>query len=99
MGVEIAMDYVKVRWSHDYPDTTVAYFIELRDDRYETRRVQVYRDGRMEWADRDHESATVRLSERAFRPLDEINAQPQLTAESIDAEEFNTVWRQALAES
>jgi hypothetical protein len=93
------MQYVKVRWAHDFPDDPVVYYSELGEDRYETRKVQIFRDGRMEWADDHHESDTVGLSEVAFPPLEEIAAQPEFSPTVIDAREFEAVWRQAVAES
>ena len=89
------MHYVKVRWSHDSPDEPVTYLSELGEDRYETRKVQIYRDGRMEWADEQHETPTAGVSEIEFPPLEEIRAQPEFTAQEITAEEFNAAWAQA----
>ena len=89
------MQYVKVRWSHDFPDEPVTYLSELGEDRYETRKVQIYRDGRMEWSDENHETATAGLSEIAFPPLEEISSQPEFTAEPITPQEFNTAWAKA----
>jgi hypothetical protein len=91
------MLYVKVSWAHKLPDDPVVYFSELGEDRYETRKVQVYRDGRMEWADARHETGTVGLSEIAFPPLGEIAAQAEFFPSVIDAGEFEVVWRQATA--
>ena len=91
------MQYVKVQWHHEFPDDPIAYYSELDDDRYETRKVQIYRDGHMEWADTGHETDTAGLSEIAFPPLDEIAADPEFTPEEIDAQQFEEVWRQAVA--
>lgn len=89
------MYYVKVTWEHDSPDDPVVYLSELGEDRYETRKIQFYRDGRAEWADEDHETATVGVSEIPFPPLDQISSQPEFTAEVITREEFENAWREA----
>ncbi|MEV6285894.1 hypothetical protein [Kribbella sp. NPDC051770] len=86
------MKYVKVAWNHDFVDEPVLYLSELGDDGYETRRVQFYRDGRAEWADRDHEATTVGLSEIPFPALEEISSRPEFDAGPIGAEEFELAW-------
>lgn len=91
------MEYVKVEWRHEFKDEPVVYFSELGGDRHETRKVQVYRDGRMEWSDESHETASVGLSEIPFPDLAEISGQPEFEAESIGAEDFERVWNAALA--
>jgi hypothetical protein len=84
--------YIRVEWRHDLQDEPVLYYSELGDDRYETRKVQLYRDGRSEWADGSHESDRVGLSEIPFPPLEEISGQPEFMANSVSAEEFEEVW-------
>ncbi|MDH6125835.1 hypothetical protein [Kitasatospora sp. GP82] len=92
------MRYVKVAWHHDFDDEPVLYLSELGEDGYETRKVQVFRDGRSEWADEDHETAGVGLSEIAFPPVSEIAAQPEFDAEEISSTEFEQAWGAARAQ-
>jgi hypothetical protein len=91
------MRYVKVAWTHDFPDDPVLYLSELGDDGYETRKVQVYRDGRSEWADEHHEAAMVSLSEIPFPSVEEISSQPDCRAELMTSEEFERAWNNARA--
>ena len=91
------MRYVKVAWEHDFPDDPVLYLSELGEDGYEIRKVQVYRDGRSEWADGHHETATVGLSEISFPSVEEISSQPDCRAELITSEEFERAWGDARA--
>lgn len=91
------MEYVKVAWEHDFPDEPVIYLSELGEDRYETRKVQLYRDGRADWADEHHETATVGLSEISFPSVEEISRQPDCRAEQISSEEFEQAWTNARA--
>ncbi|GGZ25476.1 hypothetical protein GCM10010300_81060 [Streptomyces olivaceoviridis] len=93
------MRYVKVAWDHNFADDPVLYLSELGDDGYETRKVQIYRDGRSEWADESNETATVGLSEVPFPPLEEISSQPEFTAEVITPQEFERAWSEAHANS
>ena len=89
------MKYVKVHWLHDSRDDPITYYSELADDRYETRKVQIYRDGRAEWSDEEHETAAVGLSEVPFPDLMEISSRPEFIAEEIDSAEFESVWNMA----
>lgn len=91
------MRYVKVAWEHDSPDYPVLYFSELGEDGYEVRKVQFYRDGRPEWADENHETATVGLAEVPFPSIEEISAQPGFRAELITSDEFERAWSAARA--
>ncbi|OXM61902.1 DUF6881 domain-containing protein [Amycolatopsis vastitatis] len=87
--------YVKVRWDHGFADEPVELFSELGEDRYEVRKVDVYRDGRADWADAGRETDTIGLGEVPFPGLGEINAQPEFHAEVITAEEFEAAWVRA----
>jgi hypothetical protein len=88
-----------VEWNHDFSDDPVLYLSELSDDGYETRKVQFYRDGRSEWADESHETASVGLSEIPFPPVEEISSQSEFSAELIAADEFERAWTQSHAGS
>ncbi|WP_410596189.1 DUF6881 domain-containing protein [Amycolatopsis sp. lyj-23] len=87
--------YVKVRWHHDFADEPVELFSELGEDRYEVRKVDVYRDGRTEWADAGRETDAIGLGQVPFPPLAEISAQPEFHAEEITAAEFEGAWLRA----
>jgi hypothetical protein len=91
--------YVKVAWHHDFPDEPVLFFSELGEDGYEIRKVQVFRDGRSEWADESHETASVGLSEIPFPPVEEISSQEEFDAEEISADEFEGVWMNSRGDS
>ncbi|WP_181138938.1 DUF6881 domain-containing protein [Streptomyces sp. Ru72] len=43
--------YLKVIWHHDFPDEPVGILSEVGEDRYEVRKVEVFRGGRLDWAD------------------------------------------------
>lgn len=70
-------------------------YSELDDERYETRKVEVFDDGHMEWADPSRESATTGLGEVPVPDLAEIGADPQFVPLEISAEEFEAVWTAA----
>ncbi|MGW1280286.1 DUF6881 domain-containing protein [Streptomyces tsukubensis] len=89
------MRYVKVAWDHEFADDPILYLSELGEDGYETRKIQLYRDGRSEWADESVDTATIGLSEIPFPSLNEISNQPDFAATEITQEEFEKTWRES----
>jgi hypothetical protein len=90
------MWYLRVLWHHDQSGDPVEYFSEVGDDGWEIRRVQCYRDGRMEWADGTRETDSVGLSEAPI-DFDEIASQAEFEAFMISAAEFEQEWSKASA--
>jgi hypothetical protein len=91
------MKYVKVRWIHAIPDEPVMLFSELTDDMWETRKVEVYADGRADFADSEERSGSTKLGIEPYPPLEEIAADPQFEPVVISAEEFEAAWESAKA--
>jgi hypothetical protein len=89
------MWYLKVDWHHEFPDEPVTLYSEVGDDGYETRKVNVFPDGHLEWADSAHESAHTGLGEIAVPPIEEIDEQDEFTATEISRDAFEAVWAQA----
>ena len=68
------MRYVKVTWHHDFDDEPGLYYHEVGSDDYETRRVQVYRNGHSEWADENHQTDIAGLAEIPIESVEEIGS-------------------------
>lgn len=93
--------YMKVRWVH--PDRGDPYeptllFHEVGDNDRETRRVEVFADGRLGLADSIRPDDLTSLSLEPLPSLDEIDAQPEFEAEAIDQAEFELMWRRGRRE-
>jgi Domain of unknown function (DUF6881) len=86
--------YQKVLWRHDLPDEPVALYSEIESG-YEVRKVEVYRDGRYDYADRVRATGTTMLGEKLMPDVGEINQDPEFSATIITADEFETAWRRA----
>ena len=91
------MRYVKVRWVHAFQGEPVVLYSELTDDMWEVRKVEVYADGRADLADSERESGNTRLGTEPYAELVEIAADPQFEPAIISIDEFETVWKQAIA--
>ena len=68
----------------------------MGDDGYEIRKVDLYRDGRQDYAGETSSRGNTFLGEVPVPPLKEIAAAPEFTPFRIDADEFEAVWRSAL---
>ena len=66
------------------------------DAGFEVRKVEVYRDGRHDYADGSRSAGTTLLGEKMMPGVDEINADVEFSAEEISAEAFEQVWRRAV---
>lgn len=87
--------YLRVVWSHDFADEPVELFSEIGPDGYERRKVELFRDGRLGWADEKNEVGGTGLGQVPITSVDEINAQREFQASTITAARFNRVWQQA----
>lgn len=87
--------YQRVVWDHRFDYEPVVLWSEVGDDGYERRKVDEYRDGRLEWADDVGRSGTTMLGDQRVPPLDELNASGEFAAAAIVAAEFEEVWQRA----
>ena len=90
-----AMKYILVNWRQESKDEPVLLYSELDDDRWEVRKVEVYRDGRCDYASSTEATGSTRLGEMPVPPLAEIAAAPEFDAEEISEHEFEEVWAKA----
>ncbi|WP_345584275.1 DUF6881 domain-containing protein [Streptomyces prasinosporus] len=89
------MEYWRVEWHHDFDGEPVVLYSEIGPGRWETRRVQGYRAGRLLRADAEHEAGDVFLAEVPFGDIGDVAAQEEFSARVIDRREFEDVWRRA----
>ena len=90
------MRYQRVDWHHDLEDEPVVLFSEIGSDNHERRKVDQYRDGRLDFADNERATGSTLLGDQEVPPLEAINADPEFTAEAIDAAAFERVWKLAI---
>jgi len=77
----------------------VLLYSELGPDRWEVRKVELHADGRMSFADQERQSGDTHLGLVPVPPLEEMAADPEFEPEAISAEEFESAWRRANADS
>jgi hypothetical protein len=91
-GWNDAREYIDVRWIHSNADDAVRLVSELDADRYETRKLEFFLDGRVGYASKDRASDATRLGKVPVPPLAEINAQAEFSGIAIGAVDFEALW-------
>jgi len=89
------MKYLHVKWRHDLPHQPTDIYTELDDDRWETRKVEVFADGRIQYADGVDSTGRTDLSEVQARTPQEAPHTEVLTTTEIDEATFEHMWNLA----
>jgi hypothetical protein len=89
------MRYIFVRWLHEYAEEPLHLYSELDDDRYETRKVEIFRGGRVGLAGPNVRRGWSNLGDKAIPELEEI-ASSEFVPQEISRDEFEAIWQIAL---
>jgi len=89
------MRYMKVRWIHDFADEPVLIYSEIEEG-LETRKVECFRDGHLDYASSEASSGSSFLAEGLMPLVQDIGADPEFEAETISYKEFQAVWVRAV---
>ena len=57
------MQYIRTIWVHDFPDFPVEIYSEIDEERWEVRKVEIFRDGSATYADLTRSTGKTGLSE------------------------------------
>ena len=74
-------------------------YSELDDQRWERRKIEMFRDGRMGYADAEREFGGSALGLEPAPSLAEIAGDPQFEPVEITRQEFESVWSEAIAQA
>ena len=91
--------YHKVRWNHQLEDEPVILYSEISDLGIETRKVDEYRDGRLDCAGGWRSTGSTFLSEKTMPDPEEIARKPEFELMAMTKQEFEEVWRQATGDT
>ena len=86
------MRYFRVYWSHEHPDEPIELYSELDEAGWETRKVEVFRNGTIGFASNSEASGSTVLGEAPVPSLEEIASDPQFRPTQITKEEFERLW-------
>lgn len=87
------MNYYKIKWNHSFPDEPIWLYSEIDDARWEVRKVEIFADGKIGFADQTRNSGNTRLGEEPLPEMANIAADPQFEPMQIPASEFEVVWQ------
>jgi hypothetical protein len=88
------MQYIKVRWIQSNVEYPIWLYSELTDQRWETRKLEIFSDGMLGFADSNETYGDTRLGTEPLPPLEEIRADRQFVIEEISQREFEKIWEQ-----
>lgn len=89
------MKYICVKWNHLFTEEPSLLYSELDDNRWEHRKVEIYADGRRDYASKYERRGNADLSEEPLPPLAEIAMDPQFEPVEISQAEFENIWTAA----
>ncbi|GAA4859612.1 DUF6881 domain-containing protein [Kitasatospora terrestris] len=91
------MQYLKVLWRHDSNDEPIVILSEIGEDGYERRKVEMFRDGSVGFADSSQSLGGTLLGEVPVPSLAEINSMGEFYARRIERKTFESAWRRVAA--
>ena len=89
------MTYLKVKWIHSSDDEPVWLYSELDEQRWEIRKVEIFWDSRVRFADQSRSNERTELSYESIPSIAEIAADPQFQPVETTFEEFEALWQRA----
>ncbi len=93
---ELITLYIKVIWFHQFHDEPVLLYSELDNERFETRKIEFYRDNQVGIAFEEMEFNSSMLGTEKVPDLIEINKNPEFYGVEISKEEFEIIWKDKL---
>lgn len=88
------MNYIEVEWKTAGVTDPYRLLSELDDLRFETRKLEFFRSGKVESASAVHTTTSTELGSEAIPPLQEINADPQFSGTEVTEGAFEHLWAQ-----
>jgi hypothetical protein len=92
LGFGGTMQYIQVRWIHDFRDEPILIYCEIDDVGWELRKVEIYRNGDVSFASKAISAGASVLSTEPLPSLSEIASDTQFETEIISKEEFDNIW-------
>jgi hypothetical protein len=88
----IGMRYIHVKWIHSFPNDPVELYSEIDEAGYETRKVEVFPDCSIGFADSTQHMLSTELGEKPIPSLEQLALDPQFLPAPISKEEFEKIW-------
>ena len=89
------MEYLHVAWDQSSADFPVDIYTELDEERWEVRKVEVFPDGHLQYADDWECTGNTGLGEHPTPAIEDMAGVDELTPEVIDQATFERMWEAA----
>jgi hypothetical protein len=86
------VEYIKIRWNHSLNEDPVLLYSEIDENRFEVRKLWVYMDGSVGYANSTESFGDVELSYMPTPLLEKIAAHYEFEVLETSNEEFENVW-------
>ncbi|MBU3134571.1 hypothetical protein KPL40_19370 [Clostridium gasigenes] len=86
------MQYLYVTWEHNFEDEPKEFYMELNEERFQERVLEIFEDGEIAYATCNQEFNTF-LAKEDYPDIEEINSTEEFRASLITKEEFEKVWK------
>ncbi|MBJ7553139.1 DUF6881 domain-containing protein [Marinomonas spartinae] len=87
--------YLYSKWINAPKDQPKEFYSELDAERYETRKVEVFSDDKLNYASATKSTCETRLGEIPVPPTNEITDDPEFDTKEISKEAFEEIWEKA----
>ena len=89
------MHYSRLTWDHSSPNEPVEILSEHDDQGWERRKIELFADGSVAYADEDESVGGSKLSLIQRPPDDEVVREPEFRLFKMTEAEFEAAWRRA----
>ena len=86
------MQYLYVTWEHNFEDEPKEFYMELNEERFQERVLEIFEDGKIAYATSNQEFNTF-LAKEHYPDIKEINSTEEFRGKIITKKEFEKVWK------
>lgn len=87
--------YIYSKWKNAPVDSPVEFYSELDASRHETRKIEIFPNGKLGYASTTKSTLETRLGVTPVPSILEIRSQPEFEVKEISSQEFESKWKEA----
>ncbi|WP_444994231.1 DUF6881 domain-containing protein [Aliikangiella sp. IMCC44359] len=87
--------YIYSKWKNNPIEMPVEFYSELDMSRYEVRKVEVFKSGRLTYASKSKSTGETRLGITPVPSIAEIKTQVEFEIKEISKQDFENIWQKA----
>lgn len=88
--------YIYSNWKNSPEGYPNEFYSELDNTRIETRKVEIFKDGKLGYASKTKSTGKTRLSAEPVPTMEELLSQTEFAIKEISKQEFETKWSEAI---